>query len=250
MEITARIIKGGALLDDSRRFVETWNLGSSADENLRDFRLENLLHKRSRSRAEDTVAILRQRFVNPGEEVIPALKALLPYARSFTEACYFEAARSDDLLAHVAGDVLYERRGRTGTAINVDQVERDLLDGPAGTTMSEWGQSTRARVLQGILSALRDFGILEGRARKYLARPHLSAKGIAYVLGRLRDLEDSSHDIVTSRAWRWWFYDERDIRAALLGADRDGVIRFAQAGSAVRIDWHVNDPEGAVRAAS
>jgi len=58
MEITTRIIKGGALLEDSRRFVDEWNVLRGPEENLKEFRSKNVLGKRSRSRTEDALAIL------------------------------------------------------------------------------------------------------------------------------------------------------------------------------------------------
>jgi len=90
MQITTRIIKGGALLEDSRRFVDEWDLHRGPEENLEIFRSSNVLGKRSRSRAEDTLAILRQRFVQPGPEAVRALKVLTVSPDAFRAACYYE----------------------------------------------------------------------------------------------------------------------------------------------------------------
>ncbi len=45
MALTAGIIKGGALLEDSRRFVEAWDPGVDTDANLDRILDENLLAK-------------------------------------------------------------------------------------------------------------------------------------------------------------------------------------------------------------
>ena len=122
MEVTTRIIKGGALLDDSRRFVDSWDESRPLGDNLQTFRSQNLLGKRSRSRAEATLAILRQRLVEPGPEILSALKSLTMRPDAFRAACYYEAARSDDLLAYTAGEILYGLRGRGWVKVTVDDV--------------------------------------------------------------------------------------------------------------------------------
>jgi hypothetical protein len=248
MEITTRIIKGGALLDDSFRFVNEWNTHVDPEENIGNFRSRNVLGKRSRSRSEDTLAILRQRFVQPGPEVISALKILTERPDAFRFACYYEAARNDDLLAHTAGHILYSLQDRGWVKITVEEVERTLLSAPPDLVVKVWAESTRRRVVHGLLSALRDFTVLEGRANKHLARPHPSLVGFVYVLGRLRAEMASSHEIVTSGAWRWWLLGDRDIRSLFLEADREGLLRFSEAGTTVRIDWQAGGLEEMVRA--
>lgn len=248
MEITTRIIKGGALLAESRRFVDEWDARRSPEENLAGFYTRNVLGKRSRSRAEDTLAILRQRFVQPGPDVIRALKTLTVRPDGFRDACYYEAARNDDLLGHTAGDVLYRSRNSGWLKITVEDVTQALLDAPPRATVKEWGDGTRRRVVQGLLSALRDFEVLDGAVIKHLAPPHLSFAGFVYVLGRLRARLGSSHEIVMNDAWRWWLLDDRQVRGLFLEGDREGLLRYSEAGTTVRIDWRAGGLEEMVRA--
>jgi hypothetical protein len=243
MQVTTRIIKGGALLEDSRRFIDEWDVRREPAENLERFRSANVLGKRSRSRAEDALAILRQRFVQPGPAVISTLKMLTVWPDAFRIACYYEAARNDDLLAYTAGEILYASRLRGWIKITVEDVERALLEAPPGPVVKEWGEGTRRRVIHGLLSALRDFEVLEGRATKHLAQPHMSFVGFVYVLGRLRTTLVSSHEIVTSNVWRWWLLDEDRVRSLFLDADREGLLRFSEAGTTVRIDWRTSGLE-------
>jgi hypothetical protein len=247
-EVSSRIIKGGALLEETRRFVEMWDDGQASQQNLEEFRTRNLLGKRSRVRAEDTLAILRQRFVEPGPQVVKALRTLAFSAEAFRDACYFEAARNDGLLAHVAGKVLYEMGNRGWAKVTVEDVQDALLRDPPAAVVAEWGQSTRTRVIHGLLSALRDFGVLEGKATKHIAPPHMAFGGFVYVLGRLRQGTTSSHDIVSSPVWRWWLLEDREIRGYFLEADREGLLRYADAGSTVRIDWRIDSLEEMARA--
>ncbi|MCH7901975.1 MAG: DUF1819 family protein [Acidobacteria bacterium] len=77
-QLASNIQKGGALLDDTRRFVEVLDPTLSAAENLDQILDANLLAKASRSRLEDVLArILVPRFIDPGEQIMAALRHLL-----------------------------------------------------------------------------------------------------------------------------------------------------------------------------
>lgn len=247
MKVTSRIIKGGALLDDTRRLVEGWDEERTIEQNLDDFRAGNLLAKSSRARAEDTLQILRQRFVDPGLHVVRALRVLARNPRAFREACYYEASRNDNLLAFVAEEILFDWRDRQRFKITTQDLDRALLDRPPHPALKEWGEQTRVRVAHGLLSALRDFGVLEGKANKRIATSELSVPGFTYTLARLREAETSTVGIIENRAWRRWLLEPRQVRALLLEADREGIIRFSDAGSVVRIDWRYDDLEEIAR---
>jgi len=234
---TSKIIKGGALLEESRRLLEAWDDRQSAHVNLQRARERNVLGKRSQKRVEDALSILRQRWVDPGGEVIQAARLLTATSDAFRDVCLYEAARNDDLLAHVAGDVLGRLAGSGSVRVATDDVEAMLLRGPAAHVVDRWAPATRTRVLHGLLSTLRDVGRLEGRAVKHLARPGMTASGFVYVLGRLRYQGLSSHALLTDPAWSWWRLTADDVRAQMLEADRNGVVGYADAGSAARLDW-------------
>ena len=57
-EFTTRIIKGGALLPESRRLIDVWDESDSAQSNLERIRTHNLLGLPSRKRTADTLEIL------------------------------------------------------------------------------------------------------------------------------------------------------------------------------------------------
>lgn len=229
-------------------FIEVWDLAKPERQNLAEFRNGNILGKRSRARTEDALAILRQRFVSPGLHVIGALKSLSAFADAFRDACYFEAARNDDLLAYTAGTVLGDIRERGRVKVAVEDLEAALLSDPPAPAVRDWSETTRRRVVHGLVSALRDFGVLEGEVTKHIAHPRMSFVGFVYVLGRLRDELPSTHEIVAAAAWNWWLLDHSQVRGFLLEADREAVLRFSDAGSTVRIDWRVSGLEEMVRA--
>ncbi len=63
LSYSSKIIKAGALLSDTKALLSHWDPELSVGENLQRIRHQNLLGKTSRSRAEDILAIFRQRYL-------------------------------------------------------------------------------------------------------------------------------------------------------------------------------------------
>lgn len=238
---SSRIIKGGALLDDTKRLVEAWDMALDGRENLRRILASGGLGK-SGARQEEVLTRLRRRFLQAGPEVLGALRTLAHDPRAFREACYYEAARTDELLAAFAAGPLHARYWRDGRPeLTVDDVVGWLRTDP---TALAWGEYTRERVAQGLLSALRDFGILEGARRgrrKRILPPHMSLRGFIYVALRERARLTSDRAVLASSSWRWYLLDPDGVRRLFLEAGRHGVLRFQEAGSAIRVDWRLRD---------
>jgi len=235
---TSNIQKGGALLDDARRVVDVWDLDQGVSWNLTRISEQNLLAKPSRARADDVLLrVLRPRLVEPGPQVIAALKQLLPSPRGFADAYYFEATRDDALLAAFAEGPLFEwwERGRIG--VDVDSVSAWLADLADEGQTPPWTETIRTKVARGLLAALRDFGILSGAARKEFASPSLSIAGFGYVAFRLHDDGASSRALFASQVWRRWLLDPARVTELFHEAERQGLLRYSSAGSSVRVDW-------------
>jgi hypothetical protein len=153
--LTSNILKGGALLDDARRLVEVWDLDEDAAWNLNRITEENLLAKPSRARAEAVLKrVLRPRLVEPGPQVIAAMKELLSSPRSFVEAYYFEATRDNELLAATAEGLLFEWWAEGRVAVDVNEVSAWLGNLAAKGKTPSWADSTRIEVARHLLAAL------------------------------------------------------------------------------------------------
>ncbi len=240
---TSRLLKGGAVLEETRRVVELWDLSLSAFENLDRISRKNLLGKASRVRLDEVIfVVIKPRLVGGGDHIVPALKGLLGDHRAFMEACYFETSRADALLAGFAEGPLWTWWCQGRIAVSPAETEDWLRRLPGDRGTADWSTAVRTRVARSLLSTMRDFGILTGVVRgrrKEIVAPSMSPLGFAYVAWREHERGASSRALVRSGVWHRWLLDQEQVIDLLGQAARLGVLRFSSAGSVVRIDWLV-----------
>ena len=251
--LSSNIVKAGALVTDTRRFVEVWDSDQSAGYNLERIEQENLLGLPSRKRIYDTLTYgLRPRYVDPGDEVIPALRELIADNGAFLDACYYETARVDLLLAQFVEGPLFDWHDHGRLTVSTEDVVEWLDKRIANEDLPEWSESLRRRVSQGFLSALRDFGILAGATRskrKDISPRSLTLRGFVYVAFRLHQQGLSSRGILASNVWRRWLVRESELLELVHAAHGTGALAFESAGSAIRMDWSSHSLLEVVRAA-
>lgn len=248
---TVNIQKGGALLPDTRRLVETWDLNETADANLERIAEGNLLGKPTRRRLDDVLLrLLVPRFVQPGPQVIAGLKQLLGDQRAFPEAAYYETSRDERLLAAFAEGPCFTWYEAGRSRMSIEDTTAWLSEQAVEGVLPEWSPTVRTKVGRGLLAALRDFGVLEGATIKRITPPHLSSKGFAYVAFRLHEQGASSSSVAASSVWRRWLLRQDQVDDLLHDAARAGLLSYGSAGTAVRIDWHVTSVEEAIRVAA
>jgi hypothetical protein len=124
-------------------------------------RAGSLLGLPSRKRTEDTLQILRQRFVDPNPPIFSVFRGLSRDTSAFRDACYFEATRNDELLAFAAEHVLFDWWELGRSSITTEQLEQALLDTTpdpdlkASTPRMRNGANSEARVKEEIVAVLR-----------------------------------------------------------------------------------------------
>lgn len=253
-DVSSNITKGGALLDDARQFVALWDDDAAAERNLDRFAHENLLGLPSLARAADvTNRILRPRFVDTSEEVIPALRDLRGNPSAFVDACYFETARDDALLAMFAEEAIWQWFGDGRLRVNAELADQWLAEKAASGTVPEWSEGRRRKVARGLLAALRDFGRLEGSkgsSNKEIAGPGISDGGFAYVAYRLHQGGDSSRGALNSSVWKRWLLDAPRVDQHMHRLSAQGLLYYARAGSSLRIDWRAQSLVEVARASA
>ena len=224
--LSSNIVKAGALVDDTRRLVEVWDPSQSPQANTDRVSESNLLGLPSQKRIYDAFTYaLRPRYVDPGPDIIPALRELSVDSSAFLDACYYETTRVDQLLADFAEGPLFDWEEHGLLAVSTDDVTEWIEKQIANEELPEWSEGLRRRVAQGVLSALRDFGILAGArrsSRKDIDPRRLSLQGFIYVAFRLHQDGLSSRAIVSASVWRRWLLKSEQVSELLHGAHGTG----------------------------
>ncbi len=243
---TTRIIKAGALLSDTKTLLARWDCSLPVVDNLRRFREENLFGKSSRSRVEDILAIFRQRYLRE-ESVTRSLVTLVqkrfPMA-ALDRILYFHAAKADSLLHDAVTEILLPRNSQGMSDVDVIGLQRDLLKWVAeGKTTSAWTEPTARRVAQGLLSTLRDFGILQGAVNKQIAPAFLPTESFAYLVFYLKQHQPSGAKLIELPDWKLFFLAREGVERFLFEAHQRGLLEYHVAGSVTRLTFPANTLE-------
>src|SRR5581483_2225601 len=100
-----------------------------------------------------------------------------------------------------------------------------------GRTMGNWSEATTARVAQGLLATLRDFGVLQGEVRKRIAPAYLPVEAFAYIAFYLKQHEPSGARLIASPDWALFFLSREGVERFLLEAHQRGLLEYHAAGS-------------------
>jgi hypothetical protein len=191
---TSRILKAGALIGDTKTLLSHWDVAATVSENVTRTHRDNVFGKASRSRVEDILAIFRRRYLSE-TSVTAALVTLV--RRRFSSAAldrllYFHSARADQLLHDAVTEVLVPMRERGLVDIGVHDFQRPLIQWvKQAKTVSSWSDTTIIRVAQELLATLRDFGVLEGAAKKRIAPAFFPVESFAYIAFYLKQHQAS-----------------------------------------------------------
>lgn len=237
---TAKIIKAGALLPDTKALLSCWDPHCSVNENLSRIRRKNLLGKSSRSRAADILAIFRQRYLAE-VHVANALARLVKNnvnGETLERILYFHSVRADSLLRDVVLKILVPQWSRGIVDIDVTEVQRSLNKLVAeGKSFRPWGEYTVRRVCQGVLSALRDFGVLRGAVNKSIAPAYLPVQAFAYIAFYLKQHQPSGTKLLDLPDWRLFFLPRVGVERFFVEAHQHGLLEFHAAGNVTRLTF-------------
>ena len=237
---TSRIIKAGALLDDTKTLLSHWDVTASVSENLDRIRRENVFGKASRSRVEDILAIFRQRYLTEAEvtkALVVLVKNRLP-AASLDRALYFHAARADRLLHDTVTEVLMPKQAQGITEIDLGELQRAVGKWvESGLTTRAWSENTTVRVAQGLLSTLRDFGVLQGAINKRIAPAYLPVTAFAYIAFYLKQHQPSGAKLLEHPDWTLFFLNREGVERFFFEANQHGLLEYHAAGTVTRLTF-------------
>jgi len=237
---SSKIIKAGALIADTKTLLSHWDVRASVAENVKRVQRENLFGKASRSRVEDIVAIFRQRYLLE-ESVTRALVTLVRGRFSpaaLERLLYFHSARADQTLHDAVTEILVPMQARGLVDIGLKDFERPLAKWvKEGKTTGHWSDATITRISQGLLSALRDFGVLQGVKNKKIAPAYLPIESFAYIVFFLKQHQPSGAKLIELQNWKLFFLQREAVERFLFEAHQHELLEYHVAGSVTRLTF-------------
>lgn len=244
---TTRLQKGGALLDEIRIIVRNWSDDEPWEEQSRKIIQDNILGKKSRSRAVDVYRrVFSLRFLkgDPPEawKIVRSLENANVTLEILIPVYYWITARSDDLLYDFVVDEILPRSKSYDLAVRVDETALWIQEKLSLLNQS-WTETVTLKVARGLLAALRDFGILEGAAKKKIAPIYLPLESFAYIAFVLNRLGKSGEGLITHPDWNLFLFGQPAVERMFLEAHQNGLLRYEAAGNIHRIEFSAENYE-------
>jgi hypothetical protein len=98
-------------------------------------------------------------------------------------------------------------------------------------------------VTRGLLSTLRDFGVLAGAAKKRLAQAYLPIEAFAYITFYLKQRQPSGTKFLDLLDWKLFFLPPEGVERLLVEAHQRGLLEYHAAGSVTRLTFPSNSLE-------
>ncbi len=244
---TSRLQKGGALVDEMRELIRVWDGDRSS---LASAIEANLLGRPTRARMRDVVfRTFIPRFVD--SEPPDLWRSLAVFERAGWGAeqllpiHFYAAAASEPLMWDFVTDWLFEDFENGQKEVDIAEVLRFLDEAPATRFArgQKWSPKVSLKVAQGLLAALRDFGLLEGRARKRIASLYVPTPTFAFIALIRASLGNSGTRLLEDEAWRLFLFSTTTVERSFIEAQQMELLRYDAAGSVVRIEFPTNDFE-------
>lgn len=239
---TSRIQKGGALFEEMRHLVRIWNSAPLAVNKAEVIRL-NPLNKATRARVVDVLnRIFVPRFVEgpirDAWKLVAPLERLDAPAMMVRPIYFWLTALAEPLLYDFCCQYLWEKRVRGLRAINVAEAA-DWI----GTKGGGWSETVTIKVTRALLAALRDFGVLEGKARKQLSTPPLPLGSFAYIAFCLQGTGVAVRNFLSHPDWRLFMLAPAEVEHFLLEAHQHRLLEYHAAGSVLSLSFPVSTAE-------
>jgi hypothetical protein len=155
---------------------------------------------------------------------------------------FYAAACADPLIWDFVEEVVAERHARGLLEIGVGDALRFLETTPADRfPAGRWSESVRVRVAQGLLAALRDFGLLAGAVKKRLAPVYLPIETFAFLAFARRLSGVPAASALGDPFWRLFQLGEAGVERCFVEAHQRRLLGYHAAGSILRLDFPAAD---------
>ena len=192
---TSALNKISSRLPEAREFISSFDTSSSVVDNARKAYTQRWYGNVSEQKAKDLTRHFSKRYrLSP--EHFKQLQTYLVHtsAQDFPWITHFHMLLTDPYYRWATADFMPDRYHTGLLEIPRSRFDQELKKQLPDTV----GPGSLARYGQNLLTAIRDNGLLEGRNKKTIISPALSARTMAYMLYTLSDLGVGTNEFDSS----------------------------------------------------
>jgi hypothetical protein len=233
LSYSTRLLRKGALVEETYRIFAHWDLGLSLSDNLERIRETNPLGAKNQSWLREVTLTLSSRFAHGDsiESLVILAKAQYPLEHwRFFLLWHFGS--TDGLFSRFVGDFLFKQRLEDIAAFDTDavapfvsEIDRERI---LGAPLTSYG---RVRFARDLLRMAAAFGLITDQLRRRFTQITIPDDAFLYGLYTLHAEISSVSRAVESPRWRLFLLGSTDVERELLNLHQFRRLRYEQAGT-------------------
>jgi hypothetical protein len=238
-KISSRLLRKGALIEETYTAFQAWDLDKGFTDNLSILRESNIWGARNQSWLREITATLSTRFADQQNLFPLIVLAKAGFDLEKWKPCMlWHLAAIDEMYYRYAIEWLYPAF-QDGTYLirtsDVVPFVTELTSGQiaSGGELSEYGTVRAARDL---LKTSADFGLLAGSATRQFTHYHLPSESFLYVLYALADHDHNPRKLIDAQEWHVFLMSPDQVERELMERHQFQQVSFEMAGSMIHLD--------------
>lgn len=157
-----------------------------------------------------------------------------PESPEFISLLYLYFALRDRFAFEFVTDVVWGKWLAHDLAIGSEDCSRFFMQlSQKDSSLPKVTAESKGKLIRNTVSTLQDFGLVTGTRHRVISRPTI-ARRTAYHLVRLLNIEGlSGKEIVESKDWRIFLWDQHDVSLMLAQLSQEKWIRYEKSGRIV-----------------
>ena len=236
-KFSTRLIRKGALLEDTHRVFLEWDMTMSFEENMNRARELNTPAADNQGWLKEVVATISSRWRHE-----PRLSTIVQLAQRasidvWRPCILWHIGQVDELYYRFATEWLFNEYEagayQLRTADVVPFVEKVTVSRAEGKkVLSDYGLNRAGRDL---LRMASDFGLLKGSAVRKFSSYHLPEESFLYLLHAMYDAHGNAQDVVYAPDWKLFLMSTADVERELFRLHQFRKLRYEVAGSVIEL---------------
>ncbi|MFA9518473.1 BrxA family protein [Halopenitus sp. H-Gu1] len=234
-----KIAHHSTYIDETKRILRTYVECESYEELERRVVEENILNKDTDEYRTNILREVTRRHIPDKAEYTetPLMKIMSADVRSdVTDWCLYYEFAQDPFIHLVTLDFLYPEFGRGTLSVQakdivsfIESIQEDYAD------LRDRSESTINEAATKYLTALRNYGLLEGTQRKEFAVTYVPDETVAYVVYRLfQKGAKSASDVIQHDDWKLFLINESEVQRRIRDISPQ-YVSYEKRGSTERL---------------